>query len=155
MIKLIARLMWALPALMILISGYLFKAGLDQRRTLEEGVQAVGQVTEYEINKRSEITYSYIKLRVDQPDGVLEETLSLPISLSIPLEGRETLPVRVLKGASQQIVIEDVARAQWRMSLIHSVMAGIGAIMLLVGVGAWNRFLNRRGDPGEVRSTEY
>ncbi|MEM1271744.1 MAG: DUF3592 domain-containing protein [Bacteroidota bacterium] len=155
MVKIIARLMWLLPVLLLVISASLVRAGLDQKETFEQGEAAVAEVVDFDITQRSEITYSYIDLRVEREGkATIEERLPLPISLSIPLEERETLAVRVNEGSNQQIMIEEIARAQWKMSLIHSGMSLFGAIMLIIGVGGWNRFLNRQGDPGAARVAE-
>jgi len=145
----VARLLWALPVLLIVLALALTKAGFDQRRTLEEGIPTMGTISNVEIKSRSEITYGHLDVSVTLDDGTqLTRTLPLPLSLLHKVREQTVLPVRVLPGSDQPILIEEIARAQWRMSFIHAGMAGVGVIMLIIGVGAWNRYLNREGDPG-------
>ena len=149
MVKFIARLMWLLPLLLAVIALALTRAGFEQRRTFEEGEPAVAQIVHVEVENRAEVTYGEIELQVPLSDGaILARTLPLPLSLLNAIRDRETLDVRIRPGASQEIMIAEIARPQWRMSFLHAIMASVGMIGLVGGVGAWNRYLNRHGDPG-------
>jgi len=149
-VKLVARLMWLLPALLVVISVALLRAGFAERETLAAGTAATAQVVDVEIRNRADVTYGHIDLRIPLSDSeVLERRLPLPLSLLIPLQDRKEVRVRVLAGSDKDVVIEDIARAQWRMALIQSAMSLLGAILLIIAVGAWNRYLRREGDPAE------
>jgi hypothetical protein len=149
MVYRIARLMWLLPALLIVLTVALVKAGFDQHTTYEQGIPAQGTVSNVVLESRAEVTFGQLDVAVTLDDGTsLQETLPLPLSLLHKVKDQSVLPVRVLPGTSQPILIDEIARAQWRMSLINAVMAGIGAILLIIGVGAWNRYLRQEGDPG-------
>ena len=149
MVKLIARLMWCLPVLLAVIALALTRAGFEQRRTFEEGEAARARIVAVQVENRAEVTYGEVVLQIPLADGqTLERTLPLPLSLLNAIRDQETLAVRVRPGGPQEVMIADIARPQWRMSFIHAIMAGIGAVGLLGGVGAWNRYLNRYGDPG-------
>lgn len=146
----VARLLWALPVLLVVVSISLFDAGLSERSTFERGRKATAQVVDVEIRNRADVTYGHIDLRIGTPDGTIERRLPLPLSLLMSLQDRSEVAVRVLEGSSTDVVIEDIARAQWRMALIHAAMSGVGAILLIIAVGAWNRYLNRVGDPAAM-----
>ncbi|MGA7305027.1 MAG: DUF3592 domain-containing protein [Rhodothermales bacterium] len=152
-VKFVARLMWALPALLCVISVALFRAGLAERQTLDAGTTMTAQVVHVEFRNRADVTYGDIDLRIRMSDTeVLERRLPLPLSLLTPLRDRKEVTVRVLPGTSKDVVIEEIARAQWRMALIQSAMSALGAILLIIAVAAWNRYLNREGDPAERAS---
>lgn len=140
--KTVARLLWALPVLLLVISGTLLKAGLAQRTTLMSGTSMMAQVTDVELRNRADVTYGHMELRIVLPeDEVLETRLPLPLSLLTPIANRQEVRVRVLPGSAKEVVIEEIARAQWRMSLIQSAMSALMALLLAIGVGAWNRWL--------------
>lgn len=150
-VTLVARLMWLLPVLLVVISIALLSAGLDERETLGTGTLVTARVVDVEIRNRADVTYGHIDLLVPISETEsIERRLPLPLSLLTPLEGRDEVDVRVLPGSSRDVVIEPIARAQWRMALIHSAMTLLGAILLGIAVFAWNRFLARQGDPGMI-----
>ena len=158
-IRLIARLMWALPALLLVLGINQAKVAHDIRHTLENGTPATAQITNTHGENRVEISYDYIDLRVEMADGqvLTREKFSLPHSMFPLVENQETIDVRVLPGAAQEIVIAStggpdarlIGRPQWRLAAINAAMCLIGLVILTVGVWAWNRYLARRGDPGE------
>lgn len=158
----VARLMWIAPALLVLYGLYLLKAPLDYRRTLQHGVLAEAQVRELHLDNRKDVSMDHITLAVTLPDGreVVAERMPLPFSLAQVVEGRETLPVRVLPDSPKPIVIVSnggqipMGRALWRLSAISGVMCLVTALMLGFGVAWWNRYLNRYGDPAERVVTE-
>jgi hypothetical protein len=75
--------------------------------------------------------------------------MTLPYSLLHRVEGKDSLAVQVLRGASQEVIIQIVGNAQWKMAVIQSSMALIAGLMALAGVWAWSRFLRNTGDPGQ------
>ena len=162
-IRIIARLMWVLPALLLLLAINQAKVARDVRHTLEAGLPATAEITNVQKENRVDVTYDYVDLRVVLEDGrvLTKETLSLPHSLFPLIENQETVEVRVLPGAAQEIVIAStggpearlVARPQWRLAAINAAMSFIGFVIFAAGVFAWNRYLGRRGDPAE-RSVE-
>lgn len=151
----VARAMWALPLLLIAISVGLVFAALDIRSTLQEGEAVQARVIEYEAETRAEITYGHVEVEATLADGrTLREDIPLPISLLYLVEGQDEIAVRVSPGSDKPIVIEPIARAQWRLSLINAAMSLFGAVLLIIGVGAWNRYLKRQGDPAAMPPRE-
>lgn len=146
---LIARLLWAIPVSLFLLSGHQLKVGFDLRNTLLQGELRSAEVTAYDRVDRKDVTYGYVSLSIPLGDGsLLEKTeMTLPYSLLHRVEGKEQLDVYVLPGSAQEVVIEMVANAQWKMAVIQSSMAIVAALMALVGVLAWQRYLKAHGDP--------
>ena len=162
-IRVVARLMWVLPAILLFLAINQAKVAGDIRHTLEAGIPATAEITNVQKENRVDVTYDYVDLRVVLEDGRVftKETLSLPHSLFPLIENQEAVEVRVLPGAAQEIVIASsggpdarlIARPQWRLAAINAAMSFVGFILFAIGVFAWNRYLGRRGDPGE-RSAE-
>lgn len=152
--RLIARLLWLAPALLLFLTLDQVKAALDLRATWEHGAPATADVLEYEDSNRMDVTYGYVSLRVPLADGrvLTKEKLSLPKTLLPRLEGQETLAVRVHPGAAQEVVIDALMPAHWLIAAGQSGMALMGALLFAAGVFWWNRFLRRQGDPA-VRET--
>lgn len=149
----IARLLWALPILLFGIAVGLIWSAREIHRTATGGQLATAQVVEFDAQSRAEVTYGHVRLKAALPDGGFrEEDVPLPLSLLYFIEGRDSVEVRVLPESGRPMVVEDVARAQWRMSLIHAGMSAFGGLLLTIGVGAWNRYLKRYGDPGRRTS---
>lgn len=119
--------------------------------TLEQGTPAMATVTELEVSNRVDVTYDYVSLRVDLPDGsVIEhEEMSLPHTLAVRLEGQTTMAVMVLPGASQEIVVTEIASTHWRIAAINAAVCFVGMLMALFGVVAWQRYLRKHGDPSD------
>lgn len=148
--SLVARLLWIFPALLLLLTINQAMVAYDIHRTLEEGTPAVAEVMEYYKTDRVDVTYGHVKLRVPLDDTrIIEQVYPLPISLLPQVEGRETVDVLVLPGADQEVVIEAIARPQWRMAAINAAMSFVGLVLLSFGVFSWNRYLQRKGDPAE------
>lgn len=144
----IARALWVLPLLLLAIGVSLVRSALEIRHTLVAGEAAIARVTAFEAESRAEITYGHVELAARLRDGTtLTEDVPLPLSLLYFIEGQDSVQVRILPSGSKRVVIEQVARAQWHMALIHAGMSLFGALLLAWGVGAWNRYLKRNGDP--------
>lgn len=141
--------MWIAPAVLLVIGIFLIKAGLEQRRTLEQGDSATARVIDVEIRNRADVTYGHIDLRIPEKAGDSTEVrLPLPLSLLMEIRNQATVRVKLLDKTDQPVVIERIARAQWRMSFIHASMCLIGSLLLAWGVLAWNRYLTTSPEAG-------
>lgn len=148
---LIARLLWIFPALLILLTVHQAKVAYDIHQTLQQGTPATAEVVETFKSERVDVSFDYVSLRVPLPDGrvLVKEKMSLPHMLYPQVEGKETLDVLVMPGEAQAVVIADIARPQWRIAAINAAMSFLGFLFFSVAVFAWNRFLNRKGDPAD------
>jgi hypothetical protein len=149
MLQWIGRALWLAPALLFALALYQGWVAFTLHRTWTEGIPAVAVITELEISQRMDVTYDYVNLKVQLPDGrVWERTkLSLPHTLAPLLRGRDSVAVRVRLESPEDVVIVDLARAQWRMAAIQAIMSLLGGSLFALGVGWWNRLLRRSGDP--------
>lgn len=147
--RIVARLLWVFPLILVLLAYHQTRVALDLRATWEAGEPATAEVLELEMSNRMDVVYDWVSLRVTMVDGTVfeRERLGMPHSLAPRLEGKETLNVRVLQGAAQPIVIEEIINAQWRIAAVQALMAFFGALFLGFGVAWWNRYLRRQGDP--------
>lgn len=148
MTVLLARLMWLAPLFLVVISLALIRSGFGLKETLESGALATARVVDVKIRNRADVTYGHIDLRV--PNTVGDSTdarLPLPLSLLMSIEEAPTVEVRLLQHTDQPVVIDRIARAQWRMSFINAAMTLLGALLLAWAVFAWNRYLEKEGDP--------
>lgn len=147
--SLIARLLWIFPAILLFLTINQMMVARDVRETLTHGVPARAEVVEIFSSNRADVTYGYIRLRIPTGGGVRERRLSMPLSLLNAMEGADSLDVRLLPGAGDDVdvVIADVARPQWRIAAINAGISFFGLILVTVGVWAWNRYLTRKGDP--------
>jgi hypothetical protein len=128
----------------------------DIRTTFEEGRLARATVTDHKFSRRADVTYDYVSLRVQMPDGsVLDhDRMSLPHTMAADLQDRKELDVRVLPGARQPVVIDRFGRAHWRLAAINALMSALGAVLLAAALFAWNRSLKYRGDPAYASAQE-
>lgn len=150
-VRLIARLLWVLPAILAFLVIHQIIVGLDIRETVRTGERATAEVIEFDTTERSEITYAYVTLRVRMADGreFVRERMSLPQTLIGDVRYAEELDVIVRPGADQEVVIQSIGETHWKVALGNALMSLFGFIMLTVGVYAWNRYLARSGDPGQ------
>ncbi len=150
---LVARLLWAFPALLLGIAVSLLWAGLGQREAATEGVPVEAEVLGIETRERAEITLGQVRLRYVPPGQTepIERAVELPLTLLKSIEARalETVTVRAVPGG-EQIVLDPYKRGQWILSLSFAAMALVGAVGLGVMVRGWNRFLRDHGDPAEA-----
>ncbi len=147
--RVIARLLWGFPLLLIFLAFNQYQVARDLKATWEEGVPATAEVLAFETSNRMDVVYDWISLQITMPDGtqLLRERMAIPHTLAPRLEGVESLTVRVLPDADQPVVMEPIINAQWRIAAVQAVMALFGALFIGFGVGWWNRFLIRQGDP--------
>jgi hypothetical protein len=167
-----ARLLWLAPLLLLVYGLFLLKAPLDLNRTLREGTPVVAEVLHVETSGRQDVTYDYIDLAYRLPGSATIDTvrnLSLPHTVAPLLVGTDSLPVRVLPGAPQPVVVEQavvierfgvdeaerqtrtipVVRSQINIAGLSAVVCLVSAIGLAFAVGWWNRYLARHGDPAD------
>lgn len=153
---LVARLLWAFPALLLFLTVNQVDVARDLQRTLEEGAPYTAEVTGFFSSNREEVKFDYVDLRVTLSDGrtIERAQLAIPHAFAPVVEERGEVDVRVLQGADQEIVIERagdqlVGRPQYRLAFINAAMSLMALIGVTIGVYAWNRYLDRRGDPAD------
>lgn len=146
--RFVARAAWIVPVALVLLTVHQARTAVELGRTLRQGEPATAAVTRYERSDRKDVTQAELDLRIDLPDGstIVREHLALPYSIAHRVEA-DSLPVRVLRGASQEIVLTDIVRTQIRIAWSNAAMALVMALISLVGVVAWNRMLARRAVP--------
>lgn len=151
----VARLLWALPLLMVVIAVATTRAGFQQRDVAETGMLVEAEVTGLNLRERSEITTGQVGLRYPQGGTTVEREVELPIILLKEIEADllatpegETLILPIIvSDATDQIVIASHRRGTWLLTFSLAGMAAIGALVSALLVGGWNRFLAREGDP--------
>lgn len=150
--RIAAWLLWVLPAFLFLLVPHQAKVAYDLRQTLQNGEPAMAEVTEVHQENRVDVTYDWVSLRVDLPGGgtLTKNKVSLPHTLITQIEGKKSVPVMVRAGSDQEVVITEVASTQWRIAAMNAAMALVAALLFAVGVGWWNRYLRREGDPAET-----
>jgi len=146
----VARLLWLMPLLLVVISVALGRAGLEQRQITASGQSVVAEIVEIETRQRSEISRGHVRLRYELPgEAMVDRTVELPMTFLKELEvapQQQTVAIRVLPDRDQ-IVIERHMRGQWIMTLSFAGMSLFGALGLAWMVASWNRYLRRHGDP--------
>ena len=153
----VARLLWALPLLLVVIAAATTRAGLQQRAVSESGQTVAAEVLGLTLRERSEITTGQVALRYTPPGAAapVEREVELPIILlkeievdlaATPEDETLALPI-VVSGETDQIVLAAHRRGTWLLTLSLAGMAAIGAVVAALLVGGWNRFLAREGDP--------
>lgn len=146
----VARLLWALPLLLLAISAYLLWAGFEQHAAAIAGEEVQAEVLEVSTRERSEITTGHVRLRYTPPGEAVaaERTVEMPLTIlkSIEARGLDEIAIRARPG-HDQIVLAPYQRGQWILTFSFAAMALIGAIGLGVMVRGWNRFLHSHGDP--------
>lgn len=162
LIQWIARVAWLAPVLFFGLSVHQGKVAYDLHSTKIAGTSATAEVLEMKKGNRTDVTYDYVSLRVDLPDGgtLTREKLSLPHGLVPPLLDRETLQVTVKEGASIPVVITEkigptpAVDTQMRIAGINGVMSLVAALLFGIGIWFWNRSLRRDGDPADRGVTQ-
>ncbi len=144
--RLIARILWFFPALLLFLTLDQAKVAFDLRQTWQHGAPATAEVLAFENANRVDVTYGYVSLRVPLPDGrvLTKEKMSLPNSLLPRLEEATSLAVRVQPGAAQEVIIERLMPAHWLIAAGQSGMALLGALLFGTGVFWWNRYVDRQ-----------
>lgn len=142
--RLIARIVWVFPVILFLLAGHQLKTSLDLAATRSSGVLVWADVVRYERSDRKDVTMVELDLEAHMPDGSIYErnSLALPYSIGHRVDA-ESLQVRVDPAASQEVIIDSIARTQVLIARSNAVMALIAALMATWGVWAWNRWLGR------------
>lgn len=153
---LVARLLWIFPAILLFLTINQVMVALDLRKTVEAGDVRRAEVIALETTDRVDITMASARLRVPMEDGsTIERELPLPITFvkTLQSEGRDSLDVYMEPGSGGGVVIAEIGRAQWRLAAINGGIAVFGFVLLSWGVFAWNRYLDRKGDPADAVPT--
>lgn len=143
--NLVARIAWTVPAVLLLLSIHQIVTAVNLGRTLDEGEQAMAEVTRYERSDRKDVTHVELDLLVRMQDGTtLERTrMALPYSIGHRVEA-ESLSVTVLPGGGQEVVITQIGRTQARIAWSNGAMSFLAFLMAFVGVFSWNHWLSRK-----------
>lgn len=162
LIRLAARSAWALPVLLVLLCGHQVKVAVDLTSTRTNGTAATAEVLDVHLERRVDVTYDYISLRVPLSDGgtLTKEKLALPHSLVPALQEKETVAVRVQPGAAREVVVTEaigsttVVDTQRRIAMMNAAISFAAALLFGIGIFYWNRVLGTTGDPAERGVTE-
>lgn len=157
LLRCVAQLAWLAPVFLFGLFIHQAKVVYDLHATKTSGASATAEVLEMHKDDRKDVTYDYVSLRVDLPDGstFTRRKLSLPHGVMPPLVDRETLQVRVQREASIPIVITEtigptpVVDSQMRIAGLNGLMSLGAALLFAVGIWMWNRSLRRDGDPAD------
>lgn len=157
LLRRVAQIAWLVPVLFFGLALHQGKVAYDLRATNLGGTSATAEVLEIKKGNRQDVTYDYVSLRVDLPNGetLTRKKMSLPHGIVPPLMDRETLEVRVKERASIPIVITEqigptpVVQTQMRIAGINGLMSLGAALLFGVAVWFWNRSLRREGDPAD------
>jgi len=143
----VARVAWILPAVLLLLTVHQVVTAVNLGRTLDEGQQAMAEVTRYERSDRKDVTHVELDLLVHMPDGTSFERnrMALPYSIGHRVEA-ESLEVTVLPGGGQEVVITQIGRTQASIAWSNGAMSFIAFLMAFIGVFSWNRWLARKED---------
>lgn len=153
--RLIARLLWIVPAVLLFLTFNQAKVAYDLRQTWEQGVPATAEVLAYDNANRVDVTYGYVSLRVPLPDGQVMEKdhMSLPPTILPRLEGETELAVHVRPGAAQELVVDKLMPAHWLIAAGQAGMSFIGFLFFGAGILWWNRSLQRQQGGKEETAT--
>ncbi|MGB1049156.1 MAG: hypothetical protein ACPG3U_05660 [Rhodothermales bacterium] len=141
---LIARIAWVVPALLLALSIHQVSTAVNLARTLDNGEQAIAEVTRYDRSDRKDVTHVELDLRVRLSDGTLFERtrLALPYSIGHRVEA-DSLAVTVLPGSSQEVVITVIGRTQVSIAWSNAAMSFVIFLMAFAGVFSWDRWLRK------------
>ncbi len=153
----VAKLLWALPLLMVVITVLTARAGFEQRAVYEGGIRVTADVLGLDLRERSEITHGAVRLRYTMPGATTPtlRTAEMPLVLIKEIEANlnatpagQTYQVPLLVSTTtDQVVLGTHPRGQWLLTFSLAGMAFIGAVVSGLLVGGWNRLLSREGDP--------
>jgi len=150
--RLVARLMWVLPALLFFLTLHQGLVAYDLRATYLDGEAATAEVLEMQTTNRVDVTLDAVTLQVTREDGTTQvwRNLSIPHSLKDRVEDQAELDVLIRPGARQEVVMTALMPAHWLIAGGQAGMAFIGAVLLFWGVFAWNKYLVEEGDPADA-----
>ena len=153
----VARLLWALPLLLLVIAATTTRAGLQQRAVYEQGETVTADVLGLDLRERSEITHGAVRLRYTMPGASTPtlRTAEMPLvlikeieaGLNATPEGQTYRVPLLVSTETDQVVLGTHPRGQWLLTFSLAGMALIGAVVSGLLVRGWNRLLARDGDP--------
>lgn len=147
--RVVARLLWIFPAILLILTINQILVAVNLRNTMSQGDEETARVLAIETTDRADITMASVRLRVPMEQGAVERDLPMPITFARQLREGQDVNVLVNPGSDQEIVIAEFGRAQWRLAAVNSGMGFIALALFAVGVFAWNRYLDRKGDPAD------
>ncbi len=162
----VARLLWALPLLLVVICIATARAGFEQRAVDARGQTVQAEVVDVMLRERSEITHGEVRLRYTPPGATAPVVRDVEMQLVLLKELEADLAAQpdgvplmvpiVALASTDQIVLGAHRRGQWMLTFSLAAMAAMGAVVSGLLVGGWNRLLARDGDPatrGDVPAT--
>ena len=140
--KMIARAAWFVPALLLALTIHQAFTAVQLQKTLDNGIETWAEVTRYDRSDRKDVTNVELDLRVHMPDGSTFEKnrMTLPYSIGHRVEA-DTLMVRVLSGAAQEVVFEEIGATHVHIAWSNFGMSLVAFIIAFVGVFSWNKML--------------
>ena len=143
----VAKLAWSVPLFLLALTVHQAFTAVQLKETMDQGVSTWAEVTRYERSDRKDVTEVELDLIVHMPDGsqFVREKLALPYSIGHRVEV-DTLQVRVLSGAAQEVVIQEIGLTQVHIAWSNFAMSLIAFAMSFIGVFSWNKMLRNGKD---------
>ena len=146
----IIRVLWCIPMVLVALGINQAMLARNMKATWEQGLLAVAAVTEHEQTNRADVNFGYISLLVSLDDGseLAVNEVSLPYTLLPRLVGRDSVAVRVLPGAPQEVVIVELMPTHLNIVLAQIGFCALGTVLFLGGLV----IVRRRTNPGELQA---
>lgn len=140
MVRIVARTLWVLPVLLVLLALNQAKVAWELRATWERGQPAMAEVLHFEGSNRADVTYGYVDLRVELDEGgtITREKISLPQVMWSRVKDQDSLAVHVRPGSTQEVVIDSLMPGHWLIAASQVGISLVGAVLFLAGVWWWN-----------------
>lgn len=110
----------------------------------------MAKVKNLEVKDMVAQSHGLVELEVPLKEGgILVKKMTIPAAWVYTL-GKRTLnemPVHVLPGTGEEVIMDDIARVQMRTLIINIAILVLFIAMTTGGVWAWVQYLKKHGDP--------
>ncbi|MBL7977991.1 MAG: hypothetical protein JNN12_06595 [Bacteroidetes Order II. Incertae sedis bacterium] len=143
---------WLIPGALFALLVHQSYIAISMQNTLNSGFSTMAKVRNLEVKDMVAQSHGLVELEVPLKDGgVLVKKMTIPAAWVYTL-GKRTLnemPVHVLPGTGEEVIMDDIARVQMRTLMINIAILILFILMTAGGVLVWLQYLKKHGDPAQ------
>ena len=144
------RLLWLIPLALIGLLLHQARVAYSVQYTLTAGQPVAANVLNLQMKDMVAQTHGLVELEVPLANGqTYHKNMTVPAAWVYVLNKNtlNTLNVPSLDGAFEDVVIDDIARVQFRTTIINIGVLLTFILMISLALIWWQRYLNKHGDP--------
>lgn len=146
------KFFWLIPLVLLGLFAHQAFIAWSVQNTMSNGEAAVATVKNLQIRDMVAQSHGLVELEIPLKNGqAYQKKMTVPAAWVYALgkKSLNTMAVHVLPGAGEDVILDEIARIQFRTTLINLGVIAVFFFMVVFGLVSWSRYLQKNGDPAD------